>query len=76
LYARRSASCDRRNGRVHGRRSDESGRSDAQPQGSRKDEPIDDRDNRNAKSRDELKERSVHGARPGKGLRLGSLDRQ
>jgi hypothetical protein len=36
------------------------------------DEPTEDRNNRNAKSRDELKERSVHGARPGKGQRLGS----
>ena len=37
-----------------------------------KDEPTADRDNRNAKSRDELKERSVHGARPGIGKRNGS----
>jgi len=41
-----------------------------------KDEPTPDRANRNAKSRDELKERSLHGGRPGKGQRLGSRGRQ
>lgn len=42
------------------------------PTRSRKDEPTADRNNRNAKSRDELKERSVHEGRPGKGERNGS----
>jgi hypothetical protein len=37
-----------------------------------KDEPTPDRDNRNAQSRDELKERSVKGERPGRGKRNGS----
>jgi len=37
-----------------------------------KDEPTADRSHRNAASRDELKERSVHGERPGKGKRNGS----
>lgn len=37
-----------------------------------KDEPSEDRDYRKAQSRDELKERSVHGDRPGKGRRNGS----
>jgi len=37
-----------------------------------KDEPTDDRSHRNAQSRDELKERSVHGERPGRGRRNGS----
>jgi len=41
-----------------------------------REEPTADRDHRHAKSRDELKERSVHGARPGKGERLGSRGRQ
>jgi hypothetical protein len=42
------------------------------PTRSPKDEPTDDRDNRNAASRDELKERSVKGARPGIGQRNGT----
>jgi hypothetical protein len=42
------------------------------PSVSRRDEPTTDRDHRNAKSRDELKERSVKGARPGIGQRNGS----
>jgi hypothetical protein len=42
------------------------------PTHSPKDEPTADRSHRNASSRDELKERSVHGARPGKGQRNGS----
>ena len=37
-----------------------------------KDEPTDDRDNRKVQSRDELKERSVSGDRPGDGRRNGS----
>ncbi|HET7710392.1 MAG TPA: hypothetical protein VFL80_00530 [Thermoanaerobaculia bacterium] len=37
--------------------------------------PTKDRDNRNAKSREELQERSVQGARPGKGQRPGSRRR-
>jgi hypothetical protein len=37
-----------------------------------KDEPSDDRDNRKVQSRDELKERSVSGDRPGDGRRNGS----
>jgi hypothetical protein len=37
-----------------------------------KDEPTADRNHRNATSRDELKERSVHGERPGKGRRNAS----
>ncbi|HEV7922704.1 MAG TPA: hypothetical protein VGR02_18115 [Thermoanaerobaculia bacterium] len=42
------------------------------PTHSRKDEPTPDRDNRNASSREELQERSVHGDRPGRGRRNGS----
>jgi hypothetical protein len=42
------------------------------PTRSPKDEPSDDRSHRNAQSRDELKERSVHGERPGRGKRNGS----
>jgi hypothetical protein len=38
-----------------------------------KDEPTADRSHRNAASRDELKERSVQGARPGRGDRNGSV---
>ena len=37
-----------------------------------KDEPTPDRSHINAKSRDELKERSTHGDRPGRGRRNGS----
>lgn len=37
-----------------------------------KDEPTQDRSARHAQSRDELKERSVHGERPGIGKRNGS----
>jgi hypothetical protein len=37
-----------------------------------KDEPTEDRDHRKAQSRDELKERSVSGDRPGDGRRNGS----
>ncbi len=37
-----------------------------------KSEPTDDRSHRKAASRDELKERSVHGDRPGRGRRNGS----
>lgn len=37
-----------------------------------KDEPTEDRDHRNAQSRDELQERSVSGDRPGRGRRNGS----
>jgi hypothetical protein len=38
-----------------------------------KDAPVSDRDeHRHAQSRDELKERSVHGERPGRGRRNGS----
>ena len=42
------------------------------PTSSPKDEPTNDRDNRKATSRDELKERSVKGDRPGLGRRNGS----
>jgi hypothetical protein len=42
------------------------------PTVSRREEPTADRDNRNAQSRDELKERSVKGERPGIGKRNGS----
>lgn len=42
------------------------------PTRSRKDEPTADRNHRHAESRDELKERSVHGARPGRGRRNAS----
>jgi hypothetical protein len=41
-----------------------------------KDEPTADRDNRNAASRDELKERSVKGDRPGRGERNGSAKKR
>ena len=37
-----------------------------------KDQPTDDRGHRSAQSRDELKERSVKGERPGRGKRNGS----
>jgi hypothetical protein len=37
-----------------------------------KDQPTDDRNFRKAQSRDELKERSVQGERPGRGKRNGS----
>jgi hypothetical protein len=37
-----------------------------------KDQPTSDRDFRKAQSRDEMKERSVHGERPGRGKRNGS----
>ena len=37
-----------------------------------KDEPTADRDHRNARSREELQERSVSGERPGRGRRNGS----
>jgi hypothetical protein len=42
------------------------------PTVSPKDEPTPDRSHRHAQSRDELKERSVHGERPGIGKRNGS----
>lgn len=42
------------------------------PTHSPKDEPTPDRNHRHAQSRDELKERSVHGARPGRSTRPGS----
>ena len=42
------------------------------PTQSPKDAPTDDRDYRKVQSRDELKERSVHGDRPGRGERNGS----
>ena len=42
------------------------------PTSAPKDEPTDDRSHRNAQSRDELKERSVQGERPGRGRRNGS----
>jgi hypothetical protein len=41
-----------------------------------KDEPTPDRSNRNAASRDELQERSVKGARPGRGERNGSAKKR
>lgn len=41
-----------------------------------KDEPTRDRSHLNASSRDELKERSVHGARPGIGKRNGSAKKK
>ena len=41
-----------------------------------KDEPTADRDHKNATSRDELKERSVKGARPGQGQRNGSAKKR
>jgi hypothetical protein len=37
-----------------------------------KDEPTEDRDHRNARSREELQERSVSGEKPGRGRRNGS----
>ena len=43
------------------------------PTRERKDEPTADRSTRHAASRDELKERSVHGERPGRGKRNGSV---
>jgi hypothetical protein len=46
------------------------------PTRSAKDEPTADRDNSNAGSREELQERSVHGERPGKGLRNGSAKKR
>jgi hypothetical protein len=42
------------------------------PSRSPKDTPTEDRDNRKVQSRDELKERSVSGDRPGDGRRNGS----
>jgi hypothetical protein len=42
------------------------------PTVSRREEPTADRSHRNAQSRDELKERSVKGDRPGLGKRNGS----
>lgn len=42
------------------------------PTQARRDEPTPDRNHKHAQSRDELQERSVHGARPGKGPRNGS----
>lgn len=42
------------------------------PTNAPKDEPTGDRDHRKAQSRDELKERSVQGDRPGRGRRNGS----
>jgi hypothetical protein len=42
----------------------------------RKDEASDDRSHRNASSREELQERSVHGARPGIGRRNGSAKKK
>jgi hypothetical protein len=41
-----------------------------------KDEPTADHSHRNAQSRDELKERSVHGDRPGIGKRNGSAKKK
>jgi hypothetical protein len=46
------------------------------PTHSPKDEATPDRNVRHARSRDELKERSVHGERPGKGQRNGSSKRK
>jgi hypothetical protein len=46
------------------------------PSQGRKDEPTADRSHRNAASRDELKERSVKGERPGIGKRNGSAKRR
>jgi hypothetical protein len=37
-----------------------------------KEEPTSDRNHRHPESRDEMSERAVHGARPGKGRRNGS----
>lgn len=42
------------------------------PTHSPKDKPTENRDYRKAQSRDELKERSVQGDRPGRGRRNGS----
>ena len=42
------------------------------PTQARKDQPTADRDFRKAQSRDEMKERSVKGERPGRGARNGS----
>ncbi len=42
------------------------------PTSTPKDQPSENRDNRKVQSRDELKERSVHGDRPGRGRRNGS----
>jgi hypothetical protein len=42
------------------------------PTQSPKDQPTDDRSHRNTQSRDELKERSVKGDRPGLGRKNGS----
>jgi hypothetical protein len=42
------------------------------PTQERKDPPTADRSARKVQSRDELKERSVHGERPGRGKRNGS----
>lgn len=42
------------------------------PTRERKDPPTADRSAHNAESHDELKERSVHGAKPGRGKRNGS----
>jgi len=39
-------------------------------------EPTSDRAHRNAQSREELQERSVHGARPGIGRRNGSAKKK
>lgn len=41
-----------------------------------KDEPTADRSHRHAASRDELKERSVQGDRPGRGKRNGSAKKR
>jgi len=41
-----------------------------------KDEPSRERNHIHAKSHDELKERSVHGARPGIGRRNGSVKKK
>jgi hypothetical protein len=46
------------------------------PSQSRKDEPTADRSHRNAASRDELKERSVKGDKPGIGRRNGSAKKR
>ena len=46
------------------------------PSQERKDEPTADRSHRNASSRDELKERSVKGDKPGIGRRNGSAKRR
>jgi len=46
------------------------------PTVAKRDEPTRDRSHRNAKSREELQERSVHGARPGIGRRNGSVKKK